>query len=158
MKEICLRFSSSYLPLATLYLPLVTMTLACTVIRQQFVSTVVHITLNNFTSFLLFSFSSAWITIESELIISTMKLQSATIGWWNQEFMMIALIWLTGFSKGFELQTSWGDLVCKKCNLKNVGGRVSKNEVRSQEPRAFSLRQSFLYPKSDNVSETFWLH
>ena len=90
--------------------------------------------MNNFTSFLLFSFSSAWITIESELIISTMKLQSATIGWWNQEFMMIALIWLTGFSKGFELQTSWGDLVCKKCNLKNVGGRVSKNEVRSQKP------------------------
>ena len=89
--------------------------------------------MNNFTSFLLFSFSSAWITIESELIISTMKLQSATIGWWNQEFMMIALIWLTGFSKGFELQTSWGHL-CKKCNLKNVGGRVSKNEVRSQEP------------------------
>ena len=83
-----------------------------------------------------------------------MKLQSATIGWWNQEFMMIALIWLTGFSKGFELQTSWGDL-CKKCNLKNVGGRVYENEVRSQEP--FSLHQSFLYPKSDNVSETFWL-
>ena len=111
------------------------MTLACTVIRQQFVS---NSTQNSeqfhfFSSiFIQLGLDYNWIWadyLNNEATISYNRVMKSGI-YDDCSYLTDRLfkrIWTSNFN-------SWGDLVCKKCNLKNVGGRVSKNEVRSQEP------------------------